>query len=441
MMAFHGVLLCIAMLRKVTLPDVFSRRCVNSCEFAKRVFTRKRFYQIFWGLHVSPPPNVNSDAMANRRSKVRQVLDYVSERFLKYYRPGANLSADESMVAYKGRIAHKMYCPMKPKKWGMRVYDIACSRTGYILALIPYYGTATTEILGNPQHKFNTRIILELLDRVRSVTEDNGYHLFTDRLYTNLELAKELLNRRTHLTGTIQTNRIGLPPQIKKGKVRLQSGEHVSYCKSNRYHVLSWRDKRYVTMCSTFYSAATKRVPRNTKGNNNEEITKPEMICEYTANMGGIDRADHYCSSYAFIQKSLKWWRKMYFFVLEVAIVNSFILYNMHMEAENKKQLRHRDYRKKLCEELVSGIRNKNYVKKFHVNESDANERLNGLLHVIKSAPNKRYRDCIVCSDRSRPGGRKQTVYCCITCPGKPAMHPDCFEAYHTEVDYKVRTS
>ncbi|XP_068250291.1 piggyBac transposable element-derived protein 4-like [Palaemon carinicauda] len=151
-----------------------------------------------------------------RRSKDRQVIDYVMPRFLPYYLPGASLSADESTVPFKGRIGFKMYNPMKPTKWGLKVFDIACSITGYVLALIPYYGKATTDILGNANHKFNTRIILELVDMVIKSTKSSGYHVFTDRLYTNLQLSKELLLRKIHLTKTIQTNRAGFPNNIKK---------------------------------------------------------------------------------------------------------------------------------------------------------------------------------------------------------------------------------
>ena len=311
-MAFHGVLLSIAMLRNGTLIDIFSATLIDSREFAKNIFSKRRFLQIFWALHVSPPSN-GSSVLEIRRSKVSQVLEYINPRFLQYYHPGPNLSADESTVPFKGRIGFKVYNPMKPTKWGLRLYDIACSMTGYMLTIIPYYGKATTDVLGNVSHKFNTRIILELVDTVMKATKATGYHVFTDRLYTNIELAKELLMRKVHLTGTIQTNRVGLPDQVKKGKIKLSRGKHISFCRNNRFHVLSWCDKRYVTMCSTFCNNIIAKICRIAKGNVIEEITKPQMISEYTANMGGVDKADHYCTSYAFAQKSLKWWRKLFF--------------------------------------------------------------------------------------------------------------------------------
>jgi hypothetical protein len=37
--------------------------------------------------------------------------------------------------------------------------------------------------------------------------------------------------------------------------------------------------------------------------------------------MGGVDRTDHHCSTYGFLKKSLKWWRKLYFWISEVSLV------------------------------------------------------------------------------------------------------------------------
>jgi hypothetical protein len=48
--------------------------------------------------------------------------------------------------------------------------------------------------------------------------------------------------------------------------------------------------------------------------------------------MGGVDRADHYYSSYGYLKKSLKWWKKLYFWILEISLVNSFHLYNMRQQ-------------------------------------------------------------------------------------------------------------
>ena len=137
-------------------------------------------------------------------------------------------------------------------------------------------------------------------------------------------------------------------------------------------------------------------------------LDKPIMIRDYTKYMGGVDRADHYCSSYAFIQKSLKWWRKIYFFILEVAIVNSFILFNLDRKEKHLKTISHKSYRKQLIEAMVGSVRNPSKVKKAKPSDRVDDKRHDGTLHINDAFADKSKKDCIVCSVRAK-GKRKET--------------------------------
>jgi hypothetical protein len=74
---------------------------------------------------------------------------------------------------------------------------------------------------------------------------------------------------------------------------------------------LAWKDKRTVSVLSIWHSAQTQ--PYVPRGRESEPISKPTVICDYTAKMGGVDIADHYTSTYSFGQKSKKWWLKLFF--------------------------------------------------------------------------------------------------------------------------------
>ena len=56
---------------------------------------------------------------------------------------------------------------------------------------------------------------------------------------------------------------------------------------------------------------------------------KPSIVDEYNMSMNGVDKADQYTVYYAFVRKSRKWWRKLFFWLLEVTLVNSYILYKI----------------------------------------------------------------------------------------------------------------
>jgi hypothetical protein len=48
---------------------------------------------------------------------------------------------------------------------------------------------------------------------------------------------------------------------------------------------------------------------------------KPQIVNEYNQSMNGVDKADQYTVYYSFIRKSKKWWRKLFFWLLEVTVV------------------------------------------------------------------------------------------------------------------------
>lgn len=439
-MVFHGVLLNMGRQAKTTLKDFFSDNWVDSSNFFKDVFSRKRYLQIFWALHVSPPAR-NAQGMQSRASKLRNVLDYVGSKFLELYRPNQFLSADESTVSFKGRVAFKMYNPKKPVKWGLRLYVLADSLNGYICNMIPYYGSLTTNNLIRPDLPFTTRIIYQLAVNLQNVTQQTGYVFYTDRLYTSLDLALELKNMGIYLTGTLDLKRKLLPKCMKK-KVLKRLKKHAVIAfkhKTENVLALAWKDKRDVCLLSTNHNPETQLISRSIRKNVAETIPKPIAICDYTAKMGGVDRNDHYCTSYGFAKKSLKWWRKLYFWILEVSIVNSFILYNIDRQQNNLRPVLHSTYRKELIKGLVGEVRNLSRKRgRRHSAEGDDGVRLNGMYHSLQVQEGKKTKDCAVCSNRKVPGGRKETTFYCATCPCKPGLHPNtCFDKYHTVKKYK----
>ena len=81
---------------------------------------------------------------------------------------------------------------------------------------------------------------------------------------------------------------------------------------------------------------------------NRGEAQKPVAIDHYNNSMNGVDRADQNSVYYSFIRKSRKWWRKLFFWLMEVAVVNSFILFQLHSQGNTS----HLQYRRALIESL-----------------------------------------------------------------------------------------
>lgn len=129
--------------------------------------------------------------------------------------------------------------------------------------------------------------------------------MFTDRFYTSPALATELYKKKCYHTGTIMPNRKGLPHQMKKPKLVI--GGKLAFRK-NKILVLAWRDKRIITMLSTKLRSTSRRVTRRARhSGDRREIKIPEVITNYNKNMGGVDVANQYATSYCFLRRTLKW--------------------------------------------------------------------------------------------------------------------------------------
>ena len=61
-----------------------------------------------------------------------------------------------------------------------------------------------------------------------------------------------------------------------------------------------------------------------------ETVEKPVCICEHNQYMSGVDHVDQMISYYPCTRKTLKWIKKLFFYLLEVSVHNCHVLYKTH---------------------------------------------------------------------------------------------------------------
>ena len=128
---------------KVTLFDIVlsSKICVYFC--------------IFRYLHLQ-----DNQAAVNRDDKMwkmRWFLDCLLAQFQALYEVDGNVSVDESMIKFKGRLSFRQYLPMKPTKWGIKVWVMAESATGYVTNFQVYAGRE-----GSGEKGLAHRVVMDL---------------------------------------------------------------------------------------------------------------------------------------------------------------------------------------------------------------------------------------------------------------------------------------
>ena len=127
------------------------------------------------------------------------------------------------------------------------------------------------------------------------------------------------------------------------------------YRYSENVMALGWQDRTLILMLSSWHIGDT--APHHCwRNGSHDDVDKPVVISHCAAHMGAVDRSDHYSSSYSFTRKTLKWWRKLFFWLVEVFLVNSFLIYK---EVHHLSEERHLRYRNKLIAQLLGNIRNR----------------------------------------------------------------------------------
>jgi hypothetical protein len=145
-------------------------------------------------------------------------------------------------------------------------------------------------------------------------------------------------------------------------------------------------------MLSTWSISKSESVRRKVRGRKEEEmVEKPSVIANYMKNMGGVDTADQDCATYCFLRRTLKWWRKLFFWGLEVSIINAYILYVESCKNSSSNPVSHINFRRELVMPLVGDFHQGGDTStRGRTSTSDNQQRLNAMLPVIIPHPEKK---------------------------------------------------
>ena len=90
------------------------------------------------------------------------------------------------------------------------------------------------------------------------------------------------------------------------------------------------------------------------KNGRNIDIQKPRVSDVYTANMGGVDRTDHFQSYYTVGRQSRKWYRYIFWFLFNVAVCNGYVLECEHWRRNRQWKQPRAAFRLELGKRLIN---------------------------------------------------------------------------------------
>ena len=425
---FFSVIIHMSVLRKSSVRDYWSLRPIIHTPYAASVgMSRDRFLALLTMLHLN-----NNDGKAARGQpgydplfKIRPIIDTLVTKFQDVYTPEEQLTIDEAICPFRGRIFFRVYIKGKPHKYGIKMFELCEAKSGYVYNLEVYTGAHPTK----SEHNTAFSVVDRLCDKIKG----KGHCVYMDRWFSSPKIFDHLWSCKTKAVGTVMSNRKEMPKQAFSTK--LKKGEKIS---RQRNHLLAvkWKDIRDVFFLTTAHEDVLVEAPLS-RGAHRK--IKPAAVLAYNKYKTGVDRSDQMLSYYSFERKTIKWWKKLFFHLFDLAVVNAHILYN---KASNK-QMSLEIFYEKVAEGLLASACTEIQVQG---QSSSPAGRLVGRDHFLYRIPathtkleGKSQRSCRVCAERSKRQTGKSVKKCttmyCRKCDVGLCIG-QCFEVFHTKLNY-----
>jgi len=113
---------------------------------------------------------------------------------------------------------------------------------------------------------------------------------------------------------------------------------------------LQWVDNKVVSLLTTIDNANDKvQVNRKSKTAgvwSTKVVHQPKTVSNYNKYMNAVDRSDQILATNNVLRKCMRWWETLFFHLIDIAVVNSFILFKEHQvkNPDNEALHRTRDY-------------------------------------------------------------------------------------------------
>jgi len=378
--------------------------------FITTLFSRDRFKQLLSYFRVVPAP-VDA-APRNPIPHVRALAEKLNASFAAHFTPTQHLTIDEAMCAYKGRSSIKQYIPMKPHKWGYKIYCLASE--SYLLHFEVY--------AGKEEDPSESGATFDTVIRMIQPYQNQQLILFTDSWFTSSSLMNALRERGIRSCGSVRSNRKGLPKIDPKVIKSLRQGEWIQRQQSDMTFTV-WKDQQTIKLLYNHVSPlAVASLQRWNDGGESISIGCPKAIHDYFYHTRSVDIINQLHYNYLMGRKARRCWPRLAWWLLDMCILNAFKLWSMGQHRPSQL-----DFREQLMHELLEQLPPEDKPRKQGGQPPPSHAA--ATIHSSELAAEER--DCKQCSHR--PGNRKQTNYICGACHVHLCLG-QCFRAYHAGV-------
>ncbi|KAK3892069.1 hypothetical protein Pcinc_004038 [Petrolisthes cinctipes] len=206
--------------------------------------------------------------------------------------------------------------------------------------------------------------------------------------------------------------------------------------KSGKIGAFKWNDRRAVHLLSTIHKGEiveTGKIHHRTKN----PILKPDVVVDYTQNMRLVDKSDCQLSSVECLRKSVKWYHKFFFHLIDVSMLNAYNIWLIRKDIDPTKKPKLREFIYNVAYQLLEKYGQPTTNIKGRRHNPLPDRIIEGYsrhypIHTEMVNGQRQRKECYVCNHTTkRPKKRTRVNIICNECKIGLCVG-DCFRDYHT---------
>ncbi|XP_068086415.1 piggyBac transposable element-derived protein 4 [Anabrus simplex] len=339
--AFIGLLYLTGLYKagRTSLEDLWDNEGFG-IEIFRLTMSLKRFRFILQTLRFDDQVTRQQRRQIDRLAPVRELFEEFVKNCQACYYVGEDVTIDELLEAFRGRCPFIQHIPSKPAKYGIKMFAAVDSKMYYTCNLEIYAGR-------QPEGRFQvSNKSSDVVERMVTPIQNSGRNVTADNWFSDVTLVQALSEKhRLSYVGTLKKNKWQIPKELRKVKQRKPFSS-----------VFAFREE--ATMVS--YVPHRKKMKKNviliSSVHMNDAIDettgekkKPVILTYYNEHKAGVDMVGKMCSLYDVHRGTKRWPMVVFFSLLNIAGINSQIVYLGNGNTEMPRRL----FLRKLGRELV----------------------------------------------------------------------------------------
>jgi len=296
---FRAYLACLLFAGLVRIPDWKDYWSYGMLQqiFLRKIFPRKRWIDISRYLHFEDNHQLDPD---NVLAKIWTIYEGLQTNFKKYWYPYRNMTVDEGMIPFLGRVIFRQYVPRKPSSTGIK-YWILVDERGYLWLFKVYTGAKRRKRKKKEKEKFlATNVVLEFEEQL----PPGPYKFIMDNFFGSEDLGNILHSRGRKFVMNCKAKRPtylflnGLHLNINWPK-KLERYEYNWVMRSPGFLALTWKDTKLVNFLTNCHQPNHTVQKKKAK-----TFNIPDVADDYRSNYHHGDNYDKNISIYRLHHKN-----------------------------------------------------------------------------------------------------------------------------------------